>query len=140
LPAEEKKAKTVKAGVSLPAELAERFDALVKELGIPSRSRGVQEAIRAFISANEWRLGAGPVVGALLVLYTHEHEETEAALTDVQHEFMHLIPAAMHVHVTKEDCLLVIGVKGEASEVKELASRLRSLRGVKQVVPVVMAV
>lgn len=131
--------RTVKTGVAIPRGLVERFDMLLRELGIPSRSRGIQEAIRQFITANEWRLNRGDVVGAVFVLYTHEIEEAEAAITDVQHEYMNIIPAAMHIHVSKEDCLLIISVKGSVARVKELSSRLRGIKGVKQVVPVVLS-
>uniref|UniRef100_A0A7J3ZLJ5 Putative nickel-responsive regulator n=1 Tax=Fervidicoccus fontis TaxID=683846 RepID=A0A7J3ZLJ5_9CREN len=131
--------RTVKTGVALPAELAKRFDELLRELGIPSRSRGIQEAIRNFIAANEWRLNRGEVVGAVFVLYSHESEEAEVAITDAQHEHMEIIPAAMHVHVSREDCLLIIGVRGSVLKVKELSSKLRGVKGVKQVVPVVIS-
>ncbi|MEM1619509.1 MAG: CopG family ribbon-helix-helix protein [Fervidicoccaceae archaeon] len=132
--------RTVKSGVSLPADLREKLDALLKELGIPSRSRGIQEAVRQFIAQNEWRLNRGVVAGAVLVHYSHEAEGADSALTDAQHEHMDVIPASTHVHLSEEDCLLIVAVRGEIPRIKSLVSRLRSSPGVKQAVPVVISI
>jgi len=125
--------KTIKTGVSFPEDLLKSFDKIVEELGIESRSKAIQEAMRTFISINAWRLTEEEVAGALLVHYSHEEHGIEEQLTDVQHDFLDIIPSTLHLHLTKEDCLQIIVVKGKASKVKRLAQKLREAGRVKQI-------
>lgn len=129
--------KTIKTGVSFPSELLESFDRVLREMGIGSRSQGLQEAIRAFITANTWRLsGEENVAGVILVHYSHDVKGLEEELTDIQHAFMDIIPSALHIHLTMEDCLLIIAVKGTASRIRELTERVRSIKKIKQLQPI----
>ena len=52
---------------------------------------------------------------------------------DIQHDFMDIIPASMQIHVTREDCLLVIGIKGDSSRIRQFIDKLYSLVKAKQV-------
>ena len=52
---------------------------------------------------------------------------------DIQHDFMDIIPASMQIHVTREDCLLVIGIKGDSSRIRQFIEKLSSLVKAKQV-------
>jgi len=128
----------VRAGVSFPENLLREFDRIIEELGISSRSQAIQEAIRAFISLNSWRLLEEDVAGAILVHYSHDERGLEEKLTDVQHEFVDIIPSALHLHLSKEDCLLIIAVRGKASRVKDLLGSLRKVGRLKQVTHLIM--
>jgi|YelNatPaOPRAMG01_1025707.scaffolds.fasta_scaffold61104_3 CopG family nickel-responsive transcriptional regulator len=129
--------KTIKTGVSFPSELLESFDRVLREMSISSRSQGLQEAIRAFITANTWRLsGQENVAGVILVHYSHDVKGLEEELTDVQHDYMDIIPSALHLHLTMNDCLLIIAVKGAASRIRELAEKIRSIKKIKQLQPI----
>ena len=132
--------KTIKTGVSFPEDLLRSFDKIVDELGIESRSKAIQEAIRAFISVNAWRIAEEEVAGVLLVHYSHEEHKVNEKLVDVQHEFLDLIPSALHLHLSEKDCLLIIAVRGKSVRVKELLMRLRRVRRLKQVTHLVLPV
>jgi len=125
--------KVVKTGVSFPEKLLKKFDRIIEELGIRSRSQAIQEAIRAFISLNSWRLSEESVAGAILVHYSHEEHGLDEKLTDVQHEFLDLIPSTLHLHLSEGDCLLIIAVRGKSLKVKELLMKLRRVGRLKQV-------
>lgn len=128
---------TVKTGVSFPADLLENFDRILREMGIASRSQGLQEAIRAFITVNSWRLsGEENVAGVILVHYSHDVKSLEEDLTDVQHDFIDIIPSALHLHLTEEDCLLVIIVRGAASKIRRLSEKIRGIGKTKQILPI----
>ena len=132
--------KTVKTGVSFPEDLLRSFDKVIEELGIESRSKAIQEAIRAFISMNAWRLSDEEVAGVLLVHYSHEEHKIDEKLIDVQHEFLDIIPSMMHLHLSGSDCLQIIAVKGKASRVKKLAQKLRETGKIKQLSHLVLPV
>jgi len=130
--------KIVRTGVSFPEGLLKAFDKVIEELGIESRSQAIQEAIRHFISLHSWRLMEEDVAGAVLVHYSHEEHGLEERLTDVQHDFIDLIPSALHLHLSKSDCLLIIAVRGKASRVKDLLKSLRRIGRIKQMTHLIM--
>lgn len=131
----------VRTGVSFPKELLERFDELVKELNLGSRSSGIHEAIRTFISMNMHKLkGDESIAGTILVHYCHELGDIERNLTEVQHDFLDVIPSTLHIHLTEEDCLLIIAVKGPASRIRKLAEVIRGAGKLKLVLPVLLPI
>ncbi|MCF8884641.1 MAG: hypothetical protein QXK95_01140 [Nitrososphaerota archaeon] len=133
--------RTVKTGVSFPRELLEDFDKILRELGIGSRSQGLQEAIRTFISVNSWKLEEGEeLVGVILIHYSHEVKGLEEELTDIQHGHLHLILSTLHIHLTREDCLQIITVRGRLPEIRELTEEIRSKVKLKQLLPVLIPV
>ena len=133
--------KVVRAGVSFPAELLESFDKIVERMGLGSRSRGIQEAIRTFISINSWNLpGDEEVAGVLLIHYSHEEKGVEEELTHTQHEFLEVIPSTLHVHLSEKDCLLIITVKGKVSRIRDLVKKLRRIGRLKQLTHVLLPV
>jgi len=75
-----------------------------------------------------------------MMLYDHEVKGLEHELTHIQHEYTHLISSSMHVHLTDRDCLEVIAVRGEASEIKALQDQLSTKRGVKIVKLLITAI
>ena len=124
--------------VSVPPELLEEFDLLVKEMGY-DRSKAVQKAMRNFITEYRFRELEGEGVGALLVLYDHETPGLDSVLTDVQHSYEDVITSSMHVHLDERRCLEIIAVKGMLSRIQDLAKTLMSKRGVIQFKQAVIA-
>lgn len=117
---------------SVPRELLEEFDAIAKSAGL-TRSRALQNAMASFISATAWAKEVGEVCGAVLVLYKHTRALVENELTDVQHEYTDIITSSVHVHLSREDCLQVIIVRGPAPKIKSLLNAISSIKGVMQV-------
>ena len=53
-------------------------------------------------------------------------------LTSMQHEAHSLVLSTLHVHLDLHHCLEIMTLKGMGEEVRALADRLRSSRGVLQ--------
>lgn len=124
--------KVARVSVTLPPELLEDFDEVIRKMGYENRSKAVQDAVRLFISERRWlQEEKGPQAGILMLLYDHEVRGLEDALTDVQHNYSNVISSTMHIHLTERDCLEAIAVKGDASEIRKLSDELSSKRGVK---------
>jgi CopG family nickel-responsive transcriptional regulator len=126
--------KPLRVGVYLPSELAEKLHELMKELEIDNFSRIVQEALRLYISEHAWRTG-GFATGVVVVLYDHEIGHVDEELTDIQHGFLDVISASIHIHLDERNCMLVIVVKGSVDSIKQFVGRLERVRGVKLVRP-----
>jgi len=71
------------------------------------------------------------IVGTLTMVYDHHQPNLSAKLIEAQHEAASKVLAATHVHLDHHHCLEVVILKGRSREVKSLADRILSLRGVK---------
>ncbi|MCC6041451.1 MAG: CopG family transcriptional regulator [Desulfurococcaceae archaeon] len=123
-----------KTGIYIPSELERELEALLEKRGGGSISQVVQEALRSYLSELRIREKC-VVVGSITVLYNHDVEGVDSALTDLQHDYMDIILFANHVHLDRENCLLTVVVRGLSERVEELTSKLTSIRGVRVVKP-----
>lgn len=121
-------------GISLPKHLLDKFDEIINYRGYSSRSEGIRDAIRNYITYYKWMSDVkGERQGVITMIYDHGQRNLLATLTDIQHEFMGIIQSSLHSHVTHDRCLEVVLVRGDGSEIKSLAERLMSQKGVESV-------
>jgi CopG family nickel-responsive transcriptional regulator len=121
-------------GISLPKNLLDKFEEIINYRGYSSRSEGIRDAIRSYITYYKWMSDVkGDRQGVITMIYDHEQRGLLVTLTDIQHEFMGIIQASLHSHVTHNRCLEVILVHGDGSQLKSLAERLMSQKGVESV-------
>lgn len=121
-------------GISLPKHLLDRFDDIINMRGYSSRSEGIRDAIRSYITYYKWMSDVhGERQGVITMIYDHEQRGLLATLADIQHEFMRIIQATLHSHITQAQCLEVILVRGDGEELKNLAERLMAQKGVESV-------
>ncbi|WP_297498426.1 nickel-responsive transcriptional regulator NikR [Thermococcus sp.] len=123
--------KIVRFGVSVPEELLEGFDRIIKERGYVNRSEAIRDLMRDFIVRHEWEVGNAEVAGTITMLYNHDEADVVKELLDLQHEYLEEIISSVHVHMDEHNCLEVVIVRGKAGRIKEIADRLLSLKGVK---------
>jgi len=116
--------------VSFPKDLLNELERL-SELEGTSRSSVLQRAAENYIADRRWMASEGKVAGAALIAYNHEARGIDESLTDVQHEFMDVIVSSLHIHLTREECLLIIAVKGEVKRIKELVEKISRLHGIR---------
>lgn len=120
----------VRFGVSLEKELLEKFDKLIKEKKYPNRSEAIRDLIRENLVKKEWTEGK-EVAGAITLVFDHHKRELVNTLTDIQHDFHQLIISSQHIHLDHDNCLEIIVVRGKPIEVRGLADKLKSTKGVK---------
>lgn len=120
----------IRFGVSIPAELSKQFDDFLQQHHYSSRSEALRDLIREKLVQQEWKAGK-EIAGAILLVYDHHQRDLVARLTDMQHNYHHLIISSQHIHVDHHNCLETIIVKGKTGDINDLAAKLRSLKGVK---------
>jgi CopG family nickel-responsive transcriptional regulator len=67
----------------------------------------------------------------LTLVYDHHARELTERMAEIQHERHALVVSVLHVHISHDDCMEVIALRGRAREIRELANALLSLKGVK---------
>jgi CopG family nickel-responsive transcriptional regulator len=122
--------KIVRFGVSLEKGLLEKFDALIAGRGYASRSEALRDFIRGSLIEKDWKAGED-VAGAITLVYDHHRKDLLGRITDIQHDYHHLIISTQHIHLDHDHCLEIIAVRGPAANVERLANSLRSIKGVK---------
>jgi len=121
----------VRFGVSMSKTLLRNFDQLIKEMGYRNRSEAIRDLIRERLVQQEWQSTAQETVGTITIVYSHDVRELTEILTALQHKYHRQIISTMHIHLDKHNCLEVLVVRGRGRQIKKIADRLLSTRGVK---------
>ncbi len=117
-------------GISLPKELLDKFDNLIREKKYTNRSKAFADLIRQELIKREWREGR-EIAGAIILIYDHHRRELLNKITDIQHDFQKSIISAQHIHLDHNNCLEIVAIKGNPKEAERLADSLKSIKGVK---------
>jgi len=120
----------VRFGVSLEKEILERFDRLIKQRKYSTRSKAIEDLIRKEFVEDRWLTGK-EIAGAIVFIYNHHKRNIANKIIDIQHDFGGIVISTQHVHISNDECLEIIVVKGNPSKVKSLADSIRSIKGVE---------
>jgi len=120
--------------ITFPPDLLRKLDETIEQTGYKTRSKAVQDSAKMLISEFEWLHKAeGTKTGILTTIYDHEVKGLNEAVTNIQHDYSHIILATMHIHLSKRDCLEAIAIKGEAKDIRRLTEELKTKKGIKEV-------
>jgi CopG family transcriptional regulator, nickel-responsive regulator len=121
----------VRFGVSIDADLLEKFDKFLDRGGYGTRSEAFRDLIRARLVEERIQNPDEEAMGVLTLVYNHHQRDLEEKLTDVQHHAHHHIITTTHVHLDHDNCMEVILLRGKVGVVRSLATALASFKGVK---------
>ena len=116
--------------VSLPDELMRQLDRHLKRRNYANRSEAVRDLIRGLKVEEEWQADE-ETVGTITLVYDHHRHDLGERLTAAQHDHTGAIISVLHVHLDHHNCLEVLVVKGRAEEIRRIADKLITLKGVK---------
>lgn len=116
--------------LSLDKELLAELKEAQKKLGYNSRSKILREGIRSLL--NDYvSLESLPDPVTLVITLVHSHGG-EKFVTELTHEFEHLIESRLH-KTSKNGCVEIIIIEGKAKEAKELVKKLKASKQLKAV-------
>lgn len=119
----------VRFGVSLEKEILEALDSFVIENQLPNRSQAIRHLVEKNIVEKKW-LCNQIVAGAVVMLYDHHKGDITTKSNDIQHDFYDVILSSQHFHLSHDNCLEIIAVKGEANRLTELSDKLIGIKGI----------
>ncbi|AEA46258.1 nickel-responsive transcriptional regulator NikR [Archaeoglobus veneficus] len=121
-------------GVSLPKNLLDEFDSIIRTRGYSSRSEAIRDAIRNYIAEYKWlEKEEGEIVGVVTILYNHHYKGTSDAIISLQHDFGDVITTTLHIHLNEDSCLEMVIVKGDMAKIKRLVDKITTIKGVNNV-------
>ena len=122
----------IRFGVSIDQDLLENYDRLINERGYATRSEALRDLIRETLIQQKIELQSETeALGSLTIVYDHHASNLLKEMAQIQHNYHELILSVMHLHVSHNDCLELIALRGVVAEIVELANGLLSLKGIK---------
>ena len=122
----------IRFGVSIDQDLLENYDRLINERGYSTRSEALRDLIRDALIQQKIETESGVnALGSLTLIYDHHARNLVQEIGAIQHDFHDNILSVMHLHVSHDDCLEIIALRGVVSEIVKLSNLLLSLKGIK---------
>ena len=121
-------------GVSAEEDLLASFDRLIAGQGYGNRSEALRDLMRDALVRSHMETpprGESDVLGSLTLVYDHHARDLADRMADIQHDHHRLVISVLHVHISHDDCMEVIAMRGRADELRAMAEALLSLKGVK---------
>ena len=118
-------------GVSLDSDLLDRFDKFITGKGYDNRSEAFRDLIRDLLVGSAVVASKAPVVGTVTLIYDHHTRLLPEKLADLQHEHHEVVISTLHAHLDHHTCLEVVLLRGRSGEVRQLADKLISTKGVR---------
>ena len=116
-------------GVSLDEEILKALDEYVIENKFPNRSQAIRHLVEKNIVEKKWHCNQ-IVAGAVVMLYDHHKGDVTVKANDIQHDYFDVILSNQHFHLSHDNCLEIIAVKGTANRLTELSDKLIAIKGV----------
>jgi len=116
-------------GVSLDENLLKALDSFVIENSLPNRSQAIRQLVEKNLVEKKWQCNE-IVAGAIVMLYDHHKGDVTTKSNDIQHEFFDVILSSQHFHLSHDNCLEIIAVKGTANKLTKLSDKLIGIKGI----------
>lgn len=130
------KEKFSRFSISLPEKLLNEFDEIIDEMRM-NRSDAVRKSMRNFITEYNWTKLKGEAAlkaGTISIIFDHKEKVGMMdELNDLQHEYFDIIDAALHIHLDKDNCMLIMAVKGDSGKINNFLKNLNSRPEYRQV-------
>ena len=119
----------IRFGVGIEEDILKALDNFVIENSLPNRSQAIRHLVEKNIAEQKW-LCNHIVAGAVVMLYNHHKGDVTTKANYIQHEYFDVILSSQHFHLSHDNCLEIIAVKGEANRLTELSDKLIGIKGV----------
>ncbi len=118
--------------ISLPGELLNELDAMVRDRGLPSRSQMISELIRHELAEHGETQDDVTLAGTLTLIYSAGDGRVRFSMAQVQSQFVTEVISSQHVFLENNQSLEVLLVQGAAARLHDLRTGLQKIRGVLQ--------
>lgn len=128
--------------ISLDDDLAAAFDNLAQQRGYANRSEAIRDLLRRELSESDLAGGVQrDCVAVLSYVFDHHERLLSSRLTSMQHAHNDLAVATMHAHISHEDCIETVILRGATVQVQAFGQAVIAQTGVRhgnlQLMPVI---
>lgn len=126
-----RKSTVARFSVSLPADLLDELDEMVRRRGFQSRSQAIAALAREGLVDFQTELGTKSMSGTINLVYDYRKRNLQPRLMAIQHKYYMMVVTSLHVHLEHHHYLEVLLVQGPPRELRQLADELATCKGVK---------
>ncbi len=119
----------VRFGVSLDEDVLKELDSFVIENKLPNRSQAIRHLVEKNLVEKKWQCNQ-IVAGAIVLLYDHHKGDVSSKSDYIQHDYFDVILSSQHFHLSHDNCLEIVAVKGTANRLTELSDKLIGIKGI----------
>ena len=117
--------------MSLDDDLADAFEAIVRDRGYVNRSEAFRDLLRSDLgAARQTEQPKGPCIATLSYVYDHHQRQLAMRLTDMQHEHHELTVSTPHAHLDHNLCIETVILRGPTAKVRTFAQSVIAQPGV----------
>ncbi len=117
--------------MSLDDDLADAFEALVREQGYGNRSEAFRDLLRRDLGqVRRVERPDGPCIATLSYLYNHHQRQLATRLVDMQHDHHELTVSSTHAHLDHDYCIETVILRGRSDKVQSFAQKMMAQPGV----------
>ncbi|MFN8207944.1 MAG: nickel-responsive transcriptional regulator NikR [Bacteroidales bacterium] len=116
--------------ISIEEDLLNAVDQYVKDNHFANRSQALRALIEKNLVEKKWQCD-NMVAGAVIMLYDHHKKDIQSKSNDIQHDYHDVILSAQHFHLSHENCLEIIALKGRATRLTDLSDKLLAIKGLR---------
>ena len=116
-------------GVSLDEDLLVALDQYVISNQFANRSQAIRHLVEKNVAEQKWQCNH-IVAGAIIILYDHHKRELLTKINDIQHDYHDVILSSQHFHLSHDNCLEIIAIKGQSKILTELSDKIITLKGI----------
>jgi len=118
--------------ISLSDDLAASFDQWMQAHGYTSRSEAFRDLLRRELGEYDLtQEKSTPCVAVLSYVFDHHERQLSSRLTSLQHDHHDLAIATMHAHISHEDCIETVILRGESRDIEAFAHTVIAETGVR---------
>ena len=117
-------------GVSIEDELLVDLDKFTNDYGFANRSQAIRFLIKKNITEQKWKCN-NIVAGAIIIIYDFDKNDILSKMVFIQKGYPEEILSSSQYHISKNSCMYVVMVRGEAYRLTELSDNLTTIKGIK---------
>lgn len=118
--------------ISMDDDLAADFDTLMRRKGYANRSEAFRDMLRRELG--EMSAAAdrdGECVAVLSYVYDHHERQLASRLAGMQHDHHDLTVSTMHTHLSHDECVESVILRGEVARIERFAESVIAQTGVR---------
>ena len=125
-----KEKNNVRVSLSLPINLVEELNSWVIERGFENRSLAVANMIETQLTDHKSEIETEVMAGTITIIYDRKKNGCQENVSNLQFEYAIEVISSLRINLEQHQVMEVLVVQGPARKLKELESKLLSLKGV----------